>query len=124
MRGGRRREGGREEGREGEPEQGGDWGGWASTGGRGVSGPAKAKCPWLELCPPAAGAGYALPHPHPDPVAYSSHVALTHPCRTFDPEEADFFYVPQYSTCFIYPIHGWADYPWFPVPGLGEGARG
>ncbi len=40
--------------------------------------------------------------------------------RTFDPEEADFFYVPQYSTCLIYPILGWADYPWFPVPGLGE----
>ena len=40
--------------------------------------------------------------------------------RTFDPEEADYFYVPQYSTCFIYPIHGWADYPWFGPPGLGE----
>ncbi|GAX85342.1 hypothetical protein CEUSTIGMA_g12759.t1 [Chlamydomonas eustigma] len=39
--------------------------------------------------------------------------------RTFDPEEADFFYVPQYSACMIYPIHGWADYPWFPVPGAG-----
>ena len=39
--------------------------------------------------------------------------------RTFDPEEADYFYVPQYSTCFIYPIHGWADYPWFAPPGLG-----
>ena len=28
--------------------------------------------------------------------------------RTFNPDEADFFYVPQYSTCFIYPIKEWA----------------
>lgn len=44
--------------------------------------------------------------------------------RTFDPDEADFFYVPQYSTCYIYPIHNWADYPWFPVPGWGEQLSG
>lgn len=40
-------------------------------------------------------------------------------CRTFDPEEADFFYVPQYSSCMPFPIMGWADYPWFGPPGSG-----
>ena len=44
--------------------------------------------------------------------------------RTFDPDEADFFYVPQYSTCFIFPVHGWADYPWFGTPGLGQRVAG
>ena len=37
-------------------------------------------------------------------------------CRTFDPEEADFFYVPVYITCLIYPVLGWADYPAFHAP--------
>eukprot|EP00798_Chlamydomonas_sp_ICE-L_P023547 gene23547-9071_t len=37
--------------------------------------------------------------------------------RTFDPEEADFFYVPHTATCYAYPVMGWADYPWFPEPG-------
>ncbi|KAJ9526662.1 hypothetical protein QJQ45_017584 [Haematococcus lacustris] len=40
--------------------------------------------------------------------------------RTFDPEEADFFYVPQYSTCFIFPIKNWADFPWFGPPDTGS----
>ncbi|KAG1664527.1 hypothetical protein FOA52_012994 [Chlamydomonas sp. UWO 241] len=39
--------------------------------------------------------------------------------RTFDPEEADFFYVPQYSNCMMFPLHGWADFPWFAPPGMG-----
>ena len=42
------------------------------------------------------------------------------PVRTFDPEEADYFYVPQYSACFIFPMHAYADYPWFGPPGLCE----
>ncbi|KXZ53466.1 hypothetical protein GPECTOR_7g916 [Gonium pectorale] len=33
--------------------------------------------------------------------------------RTFDPEEADFFYVPHYASCLPFPIGIWADYPWF-----------
>jgi Exostosin family len=35
-----------------------------------------------------------------------------------DPEEADFFYVPVYTSCFAHPIFGWADHPWyyFPTP--------
>ncbi|PNH08796.1 putative beta-1,4-xylosyltransferase IRX10 [Tetrabaena socialis] len=37
--------------------------------------------------------------------------------RTFDPEEADYFYVPHYGACLIYPVMGWADYPWFWTPG-------
>jgi hypothetical protein len=40
--------------------------------------------------------------------------------RTFDPEEADYFYVPQYSVCYIYPIRGWADFPWFMPPASGK----
>lgn len=27
--------------------------------------------------------------------------------RTLDPEEADFFYVPLYTSCYMWPIHGW-----------------
>eukprot|EP00884_Botryococcus_braunii_P011152 jgi/Botrbrau1/20037/Bobra.200_1s0042.1 len=42
---------------------------------------------------------------------------LQSPHRTLDPDEADFFYVPLYTTCFIYPVFGWADYPWFYGPG-------
>mmetsp|Transcript_19563 Transcript_19563/g.42445 ORF Transcript_19563/g.42445 Transcript_19563/m.42445 type:complete len:788 (+) Transcript_19563:181-2544(+) len=38
--------------------------------------------------------------------------------RTYDPEEADFFYVPQYASCYPFPIMSWADYPWFHAPGL------
>ena len=38
------------------------------------------------------------------------------PTRTFDPEEADFFYMPIYSSCFIFPIHCWADGPWWHAP--------
>ncbi|GLI69587.1 hypothetical protein VaNZ11_014246 [Volvox africanus] len=37
--------------------------------------------------------------------------------RTFDPEEADFFYVPHSASCLPFPIGSWADYPWFPGPG-------
>jgi hypothetical protein len=38
---------------------------------------------------------------------------LQSPHRTLDPEEADFFYVPAYTSCFMWPVHGWADYPWW-----------
>ncbi|KXZ53467.1 hypothetical protein GPECTOR_7g917 [Gonium pectorale] len=37
--------------------------------------------------------------------------------RTFDPEEADFFYVPHSASCLPFPIGNWADYPWFKGPG-------
>ncbi|GFR45050.1 hypothetical protein Agub_g6421 [Astrephomene gubernaculifera] len=36
--------------------------------------------------------------------------------RTFDPEEADFFYVPVYYGCFMWPINGWADMPFWGAP--------
>ncbi|GLI62946.1 hypothetical protein VaNZ11_005800 [Volvox africanus] len=36
--------------------------------------------------------------------------------RTFDPEEADFFYVPVYVSCFFWPVMGWADHPWWYTP--------
>ncbi|KXZ53465.1 hypothetical protein GPECTOR_7g915 [Gonium pectorale] len=33
--------------------------------------------------------------------------------RTFDPEEADYFFVPHYASCLIWPVLNWADYPFF-----------
>jgi hypothetical protein len=33
--------------------------------------------------------------------------------RTLDPEEADFFYVPVYTSCWIMPVHGYAEFPYF-----------
>lgn len=33
--------------------------------------------------------------------------------RTLDPEEADFFFVPVYTSCYMYPIHGYNDSPYF-----------
>ena len=36
--------------------------------------------------------------------------------RTFDPEEADFFYVPTYVTCLMHPVQGWVDFPWYYGP--------
>ena len=40
--------------------------------------------------------------------------------RVLDPDQADFFYAPVYTSCFLHPVLGWADYPWFYGPG---GAR-
>jgi hypothetical protein len=44
-------------------------------------------------------------------------VSMCDACRTFNPDEADFFYVPQYSSCYPFPIMGalrWArtQLPW------------
>ena len=33
--------------------------------------------------------------------------------RTLDPGDADFYYVPVYTSCYLWPVHGWADTPWF-----------
>lgn len=33
--------------------------------------------------------------------------------RTLDPEEADFFYIPVYVSCFFWPVFGAADFPFF-----------
>ena len=41
---------------------------------------------------------------------------LQSPHRTLDPEEADFFYVPVYTSCFIHPVYAWADMPFFYGP--------
>ncbi len=40
---------------------------------------------------------------------------LTSKHRTLNPEEADLFYVPVYSSCFVEDISAWADMPWFYV---------
>ena len=38
---------------------------------------------------------------------------LQSPHRTFDPEEADFFYVPVYVNTLTWPVFAWADGPWY-----------
>jgi hypothetical protein len=38
---------------------------------------------------------------------------LQSPHRTFDWEEADYFYCPVYVNLFVHPVYGWADGPWF-----------
>ena len=58
-------------------------------------------------------------------LLHFSHVpkqCLTFPCwpgdsrRTFDPEAADFFYVPTYTSCFAFPVYGFTDTPWWGAP--------
>ncbi|KAG2501891.1 hypothetical protein HYH03_000389 [Edaphochlamys debaryana] len=48
--------------------------------------------------------------------SYLHEALLTSEHRTFDPEEADFFYVPVYVTCYFWPIMGYADHPWYHSP--------
>ncbi|KAG2488357.1 hypothetical protein HYH03_013047 [Edaphochlamys debaryana] len=55
------------------------------------------------------GASYSI-------ESYLHEMLLLSPHRTFDPEEADFFYVPVYYTCFMWPINGWADFPFWGAP--------
>ncbi|PNH07817.1 putative glucuronoxylan glucuronosyltransferase F8H, partial [Tetrabaena socialis] len=50
---------------------------------------------------------------------YMHEAMLQSDHRTFDPEEADFFYVPMYVTCYVWPIMGWSDHPWWHAP-IGE----
>lgn len=33
--------------------------------------------------------------------------------RTFDPAAADFFYIPAYLGCYVWPVHHWTRFPWF-----------
>ncbi|GFR52399.1 hypothetical protein Agub_g14911 [Astrephomene gubernaculifera] len=47
---------------------------------------------------------------------YLHEMMLQSEHRTFDPEEADYFYVPMYITCFMWPVLGWADHPWWHAP--------
>ncbi|KAG2501893.1 hypothetical protein HYH03_000391 [Edaphochlamys debaryana] len=62
---------------------------------------------------------------HSEPTAWTYSVeTLLHELllqskhRTFDPEEADFFYVPFYVTCYFWPIMGWVDHPWWHAPNV------
>ena len=36
--------------------------------------------------------------------------------HTLDPEQADYFYVPVYTSCFIHPVWGFLDHPWYYGP--------
>jgi hypothetical protein len=40
---------------------------------------------------------------------------------THDPSEADFFYVPVYASCFAWPVHGFAEFPYFFRDGVSHG---
>ena len=52
----------------------------------------------LLLLPPDAAEGtYSLEAGFLEMLLQSEH-------RTLDPEEADFFYVPVFTSCFIYPV--------------------
>ena len=58
----------------------------------------------------------ALPFSAPSPT---ESVVLPCPCprcRTLNPEEADFFYVPTYQGCLMFPVIGWADMPYWNAP--------
>jgi hypothetical protein len=44
---------------------------------------------------------------------YHAGIKLQSPHRTFDWEEADYFYCPVYVNLFVHPVYGWADGPWF-----------
>ncbi|KXZ48538.1 hypothetical protein GPECTOR_27g709 [Gonium pectorale] len=48
-------------------------------------------------------------------VYFHEMLAISHH-RTYDPEEADFFYVPVYYCCWMWPVNGWADTPFFGAP--------
>ncbi|KAG2431439.1 hypothetical protein HXX76_009454 [Chlamydomonas incerta] len=47
---------------------------------------------------------------------YFTEVLMTSAHRTYDPEEADFFFVPLLVTCYFWPVLGWSDHPWFGMP--------
>ncbi|PNW76519.1 hypothetical protein CHLRE_11g467660v5 [Chlamydomonas reinhardtii] len=47
---------------------------------------------------------------------YFHEVLAISPHRTFDPDEADFFYLPVYYTCWMWPVNGWADTPFWGAP--------
>ncbi|KAG2488355.1 hypothetical protein HYH03_013045 [Edaphochlamys debaryana] len=47
---------------------------------------------------------------------YLHETLLLSPHRTFNPEEADFFYVPVYYTCWMWPVNGRADMPYWGAP--------
>jgi hypothetical protein len=49
-------------------------------------------------------------------LCFPSYSPITCVClliiRTLDPEEADFFYMPVYTSALAWPVVGWADFPW------------
>ena len=45
--------------------------------------------------------------------SYLHELLLQSPHRTFDPDKADFFYVPVYISCLMYPIWGFSDTFWY-----------
>ncbi len=53
--------------------------------------------------------GYSIETYLHEAMLLSSH-------RTFDPLEADFFYVPVFVACLMWPVLGWADFPYYYAP--------
>ena len=64
-----------------------------------------AHCCWLLIA--AAEGTYSLEAGFLEMLLQSEH-------RILDPEEADFFYVPVFTSCFIYPVR-WATLVFFCV---------
>lgn len=75
---------------------------------------AKGECVWRNFVERNntvfIGGRYATEHHLHELFLSSSH-------RTFDPEEADFFYVPVYTSCLIHPVALWSTWPAYPTPG-------
>jgi hypothetical protein len=40
---------------------------------------------------------------------------------THNADEADFFFIPLYESCFVWPIHGHTEFPYFFRDGVSEG---
>ena len=59
-------------------------------------------------------------HTHRYPTHWIVTPAVVRVFRTFDPDLADYFYVPVYYTCMMYPIYSAADHPWFAPGPLSE----
>eukprot|EP00798_Chlamydomonas_sp_ICE-L_P006523 gene6523-3163_t len=90
----------------------------------------------LKMWQPVASPNTALSSPAPMPCAdlldqrdllkmvaacaaaqsYLIEMFMQREHRTFDPNEADYFFVPVLTTCLIFPVFAWADQPWYYGP--------
>ena len=59
---------------------------------------------------------WCMPHRERAPAPTSLCFMLQSEHHTLDPEEADYFYVPVYTSCFIHPVWGFVDHPWYYGP--------
>lgn len=74
--------------------------------------PSLHACGQLQLLPPCPAGDTAWRYPL---ESHLHELLLQSPHRTLNPEEADYFYVPVYASCFMEAVAGWADTPWWGV---------